>query len=146
MHIVFGEKVCFLQRQVQTLPELQRCLVCQSVVEEREKKMKQLLMKMLDAVPRCVLDQIRWERDMAMAQLEEIGVGFCEVTDDVVKVVRCKDCYWFDEKQLKKQGYFTCRASAMDADEDCYCSMAERKEDHEAYLKGANHERTVGDS
>lgn len=54
--------------------------------------MKQLLMKMLDAVPRCVVNQIRWERDMAMAQLEAIGVGFCEVTDDVVKVVRCKEC------------------------------------------------------
>lgn len=75
------------------------------------------------------MHQIKCERDTALDQLAELGYELGEkIEDDVRRVVRCKDCYWFDEKQLKKQGYFTCRASAMDADEDCYCSMAERKE------------------
>ena len=39
-----------------------------------------------------VLDQVRWERDVAMQQLEEHGIPFCGIAPDVVKVVRCKDC------------------------------------------------------
>lgn len=38
-----------------------------------------------------VVEQIRWERDIALHQLEEIGLGFGEMAD-VQKVVRCKDC------------------------------------------------------
>lgn len=45
-----------------------------------------------DVVSRGVLEQVKWERDMAMKQLEEHGIPFCGVADDVVKVVRCKDC------------------------------------------------------
>lgn len=44
------------------------------------------------------VEQIKWERDMAMQQLEEHGIPFCGDADDVVKVVRCKDCvHWKDE-------------------------------------------------
>lgn len=38
------------------------------------------------------VEQIKWERDMAMQQLKEHGIPFGGVADDVVKVVRCKDC------------------------------------------------------
>lgn len=37
------------------------------------------------------IDQIRWERDMAIEQLKNYGIGFCEKAD-IVKVIRCKDC------------------------------------------------------
>lgn len=43
-------------------------------------------------IPIGAVEQIKWERDMAMQQLEEHGIPFCGVADDVVKVVRCKDC------------------------------------------------------
>ena len=46
----------------------------------------------VDAVPRGVLDQVRWERDVAMKQLEEHGIPFCGIAPDVTKVVRCKNC------------------------------------------------------
>ena len=39
-----------------------------------------------------VLDQVRWERDVAIKQLEEHGIPFGGIAPDVVKVVRCKDC------------------------------------------------------
>ena len=41
-----------------------------------------------DVVSRGVYDQVQWERDMAMQQLEEHGIPFCGKADDVVKVVR----------------------------------------------------------
>ena len=50
----------------------------------------------VDVVPVGVLGQIRWERDTAMQQLEEHGVPFCGKADDVVHVVRCKDCKYCD--------------------------------------------------
>lgn len=46
----------------------------------------------MDTVSRGVLDQVRWERDVAIGQLEEHGIPFCGVAPDVLKVVRCKDC------------------------------------------------------
>lgn len=39
-----------------------------------------------DVVSRGVLEQVMWERDLAISQLEEIGKGFGEKMDDVVKV------------------------------------------------------------
>ena len=46
----------------------------------------------VDAVSRGVYDQVRWERDTAIGQLEEHGIPFGGIAPDVVKVVRCKDC------------------------------------------------------
>ena len=47
-----------------------------------------------DVVSRCVLDQIRWERDVAIEQLrEDYGVGLGEKKPaDVVRAVRCDNC------------------------------------------------------
>ena len=48
-----------------------------------------------DVVSRGVFEQVKWERDMAMQQLEEHGIPFGGEADDVVNVVRCKDCVYF---------------------------------------------------
>ena len=46
-----------------------------------------------ETTPSCgAIDQIKWERDVAISQLSEIGKGFAEKMDDVAKIVRCKDC------------------------------------------------------
>lgn len=37
------------------------------------------------------IEQIRWERDTAIKQIEDYGVSFGEKAD-CVKVIRCKDC------------------------------------------------------
>lgn len=45
-----------------------------------------------DTVSRAVYDQVRWERDMAMEQLEEHSIPFGGIARDVLKVTRCKNC------------------------------------------------------
>ena len=41
----------------------------------------------------AVYPHYKWERDIALSQLEEYGIGFAEKKrDDLVEVVRCKDC------------------------------------------------------
>lgn len=50
------------------------------------------------AVPPSLADVYKWERDIALSQLEEYGIGFAEKKrDDLVEVVRCKDCRWQEE-------------------------------------------------
>lgn len=46
----------------------------------------------VDAVSPGVLEQYKWERDTAIAQLEELGIGFGQKKPDMVEVVRCKEC------------------------------------------------------
>ena len=46
----------------------------------------------IDVVSKGVYDQVRWERDVAISQLEELGIGFGQKKPDMVEVVRCKDC------------------------------------------------------
>ena len=51
------------------------------------------------AVPTSLADVYKWERDIALSQLEEYGVGFAEKKrDDLVSVVRCKDCRWWNSE------------------------------------------------
>lgn len=57
----------------------------------------------VDAVSRDVLDQVMWERDVAIEQLKSYGVSFGEKAD-VVKVVRCKDC----EYKRELEGHLVC--------------------------------------
>ena len=44
------------------------------------------------SVSQGVVNQIKWERDMALAQLSDIGKGLGSKMDDVAKIVRCKNC------------------------------------------------------
>lgn len=45
-----------------------------------------------DSVSRGVYDQVVWERNVAMQQLNEHGIPFGGIAPDVKKIVRCKDC------------------------------------------------------
>ena len=81
-----------------------------------------------DVVPVGVLEQVRWERDVAMKQLEEHGIPFGGKAPDVVKVVRCKDCkYW---EQCKDYEPYCNHWGNMMADTkaDYFCSYGERRE------------------
>lgn len=79
-------------------------------------------------VSRGVLDQVRWERDMAIRQLEEHGIPFCGIAPDVVKVVRCKDCQYLYSAELNHAGFLICKASNMDITPNDYCSYGERED------------------
>ena len=72
------------------------------------------------AVPPSLADVYKWERDIALSQLEEYGIGFAEKKrDDLVSVVRCKDCIHWD---TDSHCYYYRRA------ED-FCSWGERREE-----------------
>ena len=45
-----------------------------------------------NSVPQGVVDQIKWERDMLIQQLSEVGKGLGAKMDDVAHIVRCRDC------------------------------------------------------
>ena len=87
-----------------------------------------------DVISRGVFEQVKWERDMAMQQLEEHGIPFGGEADDVVNVVRCKDCIHsvqlLDRLMCKRtahkseNGWFGLRATA----DKHFCSYGERKE------------------
>ena len=50
-------------------------------------------------------------------------------TIDAVPVVRCKECWYYQNAKINKKGFLICPASGMEITEDDYCSYGERKED-----------------
>lgn len=79
----------------------------------------------VDAVSRGVHDQVRWERDIAIQQLEEHGIPFGGIAPDVVKVVRCKDCKSCSHDVMF--GGYWCGGHRVKADD--FCSYGERRAD-----------------
>lgn len=83
-----------------------------------------------DVVSRGVFEQVKWERDMAMQQLEEHGIPFGGEADDVVNVVRCKDCKYF--KHFKGCGNWCHRRIRTDIEfhtkTNDFCSWGKRKD------------------
>lgn len=80
-----------------------------------------------DAVSKGVVEQFRWERDVAMAQLEEYGIPFGTNKDeDVVRVIRCKDCIHYESDG---GAMMICNITDMVCDNDDYCSYGERREE-----------------
>ena len=85
------------------------------------------------AVPPSLADVYKWERDIALSQLEEYGIGFAEKKrDDLVEIVRCKDCkhhekFCFDDSKL------LCWVHDIDivVSPTDYCSYAERRAESE---------------
>lgn len=45
---------------------------------------------------------------------------------DIVEVVRCKDCIYWNERETNKKGFVVCKATHMDCVEDDYCSFGEK--------------------
>lgn len=76
-------------------------------------------------VDKDLYDAVREQRDIAVVSLGMIYARYGENFDDVVKVVRCKDC--------KRRHQTTCpfliaNAYKTSTDDD-FCSMGERRED-----------------
>lgn len=79
------------------------------------------------AVPPSLAEVYKWERDIALSQLEEYGIGFAEKKrDDLVEVVRCKDCKHYIVEGITTQ-YGWCHEYKHSVNEDDYCSYGERK-------------------
>lgn len=93
----------------------------------------------VDAVPVKVVEQFKWERDTAIQQLEEHGIPFCGKAD-VVAIVRCKDCKWWDKKDDAPYGYCMAMKHGFVSSHweigiyrtykgDFYCADGERREE-----------------
>lgn len=50
----------------------------------------------VEAIPKGAYEQVKWERDMAVSQLNDYGVQLGEKTD-CVRVVRCRECKYSDQ-------------------------------------------------
>lgn len=80
----------------------------------------------IDAVPRKAFDRILWENDVMRKQLIDIGKPFGAKMDDVVKVVRCKDCKWHKDE---KPGMVYCpNVTGGWVEDDWYCKQGRRQE------------------
>lgn len=73
----------------------------------------------------CVLEQIKWERDVAMAQLEEHGIPFGGKCD-VAPVVRCKDCVYASANCRGLLCTAPCGMTGTFVAETDYCSVGRR--------------------
>lgn len=51
-------------------------------------------------------------------------------TADVVDVVRCKDCKYYEQAKVNNKGFLICPASGMEITEADYCSYGERRKDN----------------
>ena len=79
-----------------------------------------------DVASRELFEQIKRERDIAMAQLEEHGIAFGMKKEytKVVEVVRCKDCkWWMDETCINVNG-----SKGFVSNGNWFCCAGERKE------------------
>ncbi len=63
------------------------------------------------------------ERDIAIGQLEEHGLAYGSKTPDLVRVVRCGKCKWFDPDSDYCQFWHSVRHPGH------YCGEGERKND-----------------
>ena len=80
-----------------------------------------------------VHEQVRWERDIAIEQLESYGISLGEKAD-AVKVVRCKDCKYcrtfYPVKEIGKEAIqvWYCDLYRCNRKTDEFCSDGERRE------------------
>ena len=78
----------------------------------------------------CARCQIRWERDKAMEQLAEHHIPFMCVAEDVVEVVRCKDCKNWDTTWQDgwAKNYHYCPLIDGTRNGDWFCAYGEKRE------------------
>ena len=91
----------------------------------------------IDAVSREVFEQVQWERDIAITQLAEYGVGFGEKKKDLVEV---KHGHWIIPTKIGNRSFniphcSVCEGVPCGVDEhtkycpNCGADMRERKAD-----------------
>lgn len=88
----------------------------------------------IDAVSIGTLEQFKWERDVAIKQLNEIGKGLGSKMDDVTTVVRCKDCEHYKHSAVADRKM--CFRKDVDGVQVCYdfqpddfCSWGEQEDE-----------------
>ena len=80
-------------------------------------------------VDKDLYDLVREERDIAAWSLGLIYSAYGENFDDVVKVVRCKDCQNWQTEWETAGGHHFCPMIGRGTDEQFYCADGERRDD-----------------
>jgi hypothetical protein len=104
------------------------CGYTSGVTEALDMAIEALKTELNKAVPPSLADVYKWERDIALSQLEEYGIGFAEKKrDDLLEVVRCKDCRHHSvEGEITHFGW--CGYWNKPTDEMRFCSDGEMRE------------------
>lgn len=83
----------------------------------------------VDVVPVKSIEQLKWERDTAIQQLEEHGIPFCGKAEDVVRVVRCKDCIHYLDGGCGNISSLSPAQNLLDVKPNWFCADGERREE-----------------
>ena len=78
----------------------------------------------IDAVSPSVVEQYKWERDTAIAQLEELGIGFGQKKPDMVEVVRCRECIHYDPRK-----FLSCTRLGLFITDEFFCGVGKKAEE-----------------
>lgn len=75
--------------------------------------------------------QIQGERDTAIAQLSKIGKELGERMDDVAKIVRCRDCKWWNDyyRECESPNWNTGTDEYIVQPAGMFCGWGERRTD-----------------
>lgn len=76
-----------------------------------------------ETISKKTYDFVKWERDIAISQLESYGVQLGEKAD-VEKIVRCKDCQ-YSRKYSNTLRSIYCSMLERTMGKDCFCSFGE---------------------
>ena len=67
----------------------------------------------------------RWLRKQGI-EIFRMGVKAFQAAD-VVEVVRCMDCKYYEQAKVNNKGFLICPASGMEITEAYFCSYGERR-------------------
>ena len=75
------------------------------------------------------VEQLRWERDLAIQQLKDLGYGLGEKPRTQPEIIRCKDCKNWDTTWQNDwaKNYHYCPLIDGTRNGDWYCADAERR-------------------
>lgn len=75
-----------------------------------------------DVVPRDAYNQLHWERDVMAGQLADVGKTLGQKMDDVVPVIRCKDCAYYDFDETYNKHWCNRTYGCTEVKPDHFCS------------------------
>lgn len=86
-----------------------------------------LELPVIDVVEKDIYEQVRFERDVAIGQLKELGIGLGEKKPkDLERVARCEDCKFSDSCEQVMDLY---DGMEWHSNPIYYCSYGERKDE-----------------
>jgi hypothetical protein len=82
----------------------------------------------VEAIPKGAYEQVKWERDMAVQQLNDYGVQLGEKAD-CAKVVRCNDCNHYSRGVCWNENITSNCDCDLEKEPNGYCDWGERRGD-----------------